>query len=64
MLLAAALTLLEYPLSDSEMMVTQLMGVSVVVVVTGPVQIGHPAQVDKTMVGSVPPTQHPFPLSL
>lgn len=39
-------------------------GVSVVVVVTGPVQIGHPAQVERTTGGSVPPTQHWETLSL
>lgn len=31
---------------------------SVVVVVTGPVQIGQPAQVERTTGGRVPPTQH------
>ena len=40
-------------------MVAQLIGVSVVVVVTGPVQIGQPAQVDKSSGAMVPPTQHP-----
>jgi hypothetical protein len=38
--------------------VAQLSGVEAVVVVAGPVQIGHPGQVDRTTGGREPATQH------
>lgn len=56
-LLLASSTALVYALPSAYVtMFAQLTGVLVIVVVTGPVHIGHPAQVDSTTGGRVPPT--------
>ena len=66
MLLLASSTWLVYAaaaLAVYGMIVAQLIGVAVVVVVTGPVQMGQPAQVDRRGGAIVPPTQQPVELS-